>query len=159
MKRVLPLVLLCIAAAALAQSKRAFTIEDLYRAKGVGELTLSPDGKTLAFTVTTSDLPRAKRTTKIWLMDADGQNARAVTNGAGDSSPHFSPDGKQLSFSRDSNIYLLPLAGGEAKQLTSISTGVSDPLWSPNGSGSPSPPTSIPSAAPTTPATRRSPSA
>jgi dipeptidyl aminopeptidase/acylaminoacyl peptidase len=129
----LSIVLLFVAAAAFAQSKRAFTIEDLYRVKNVGDLALSPDGKTLAFTVTTSDLPRAKRSTKIWVMDADGQHAHAITNGDGDSSPRFSPDGKQLAFVRDSNLYLLPLAGGEAKQLTSISTGVSDPLWSPNG--------------------------
>src|SRR5437016_9825751 len=122
-----------VAAAAFAQSKRPFTIEDLYRAKGVSDLTLSPDEKTLAFTVATTDLPRAKRTTKIWAMDVDGQNARALTNGDGDSTPRFSPDGRQLAFIRDSNLYLLPLSGGEARQLTSISTGVSDPLWSPNG--------------------------
>ncbi len=133
MKRALSFVLLFAAAAAFAQAKRAFTIEDFYRAKGISELTLSPDGKMLAFTVSASDLPRAKRSTKIWLMDADGQNARAVTNGDGDSSPHFSPDGKQIAFVRDSNLYLLPLGGGEARQLTSISTGVSDPLWSPDG--------------------------
>src|SRR6266576_1847703 len=129
----LSLGLLFVAAAALAQSERAFTIEDLYRVKNPSDLALSPDGKTLAFTVTTSDLPRAKRSSKIWLMDADGQNVHAVTRGDGDSSPRFSPDGRQLAFVRDSNLYLLPLAGGEAKQLTSISTGVSDPLWSPDG--------------------------
>jgi len=132
MKRAISLCLLFVAAAAFAQ-KRAFTIEDLYRAKGLSDLTLSPDGKTLAFAVTTSDLARAKRSTKIWVMDADGQNARALTNGDGDGAPRFSPDGKQLAFVRDSNIYLLPLAGGEAKQLTSASTGAGDPLWSPNG--------------------------
>jgi dipeptidyl aminopeptidase/acylaminoacyl peptidase len=133
MKRVLSIALLFVAAVAFAQSKRAFTIEDLYRAKGISDLTLSPDNKTLAFTITTSDLPHAKRSSKVWLMDVDGQNARTITRGDGDSSPRFSPDGKQLAFLRDSNLYLLPLAGGEAKELTSISTGVSDPLWSPDG--------------------------
>ena len=116
-----------------AQSKRAFTIEDLYRVKNVGDLALSPDGRMLAFTVTTSDLPHAKRTSNIWVMDVDGKNAHALTQGSGDSTPRFSPDGKQLAFLRDSNLYLLPLAGGEAKQLTAVSTGVSDPLWSPDG--------------------------
>src|SRR6186997_2776725 len=108
MKRVLSIALLFVAAAAFAQSKRAFSIEDLYRVKGVSDLTLSPDGKTLAFTVSVSDLPRAKRTTKIWVMDIDGQNARELTNGDADASPRFSPDGKQLAFVRDSNLYLLP---------------------------------------------------
>src|SRR5947209_18588217 len=133
MKRLLAFALLLFAAAALAQTKRAFTIEDLYRAKGISELTLSADEKTLAFTVSTTDLPRAKRTSKIWVMNVDGSNAHALTNGDGDSGPHFSPDGKQLAFIRDSNVYLLPLAGRQARQLTSVSGAVSDPLWSPNG--------------------------
>src|SRR2546430_17651353 len=71
MKRALSLALLFVAAAAFAQSKRAFTIEDFYRVKGIADLTLSPEGTTLAFTVSTNDLPHAKRSTKIWIMDAD----------------------------------------------------------------------------------------
>src|SRR5437763_16691699 len=133
MKRALPVALLFVAAAVFAQSKRAFTIEDFYRVKGISDLKLSPDEKSLAFTVTTSDLPHAKRSSKIWLMDADGQNARTITRGDGDSSPRFSPAGNQLAFLRDSNLYLLPLAGDDATQLTSIPTGLSDPLWSPAG--------------------------
>jgi Tol biopolymer transport system component len=31
------------------------------------------------------------------------------------------------------NLYLLPLNGGEPHRLTNISTGISDPLWSPDG--------------------------
>src|SRR5207248_1336986 len=126
-------VVLFVAAAVAAQPKRAFTIEDLYRVKGLGDLSLSPDRRMLLFTVTTSDLPRAKRSTKIWTMDPDGANARPLTQGDADSSPRFSPDGKQIAFVRDSNLFLLPLGGGEPKQLTHISSGVSDPLWSPNG--------------------------
>lgn len=117
----------------LAQQKRAFTIEDLYRVKNVGDLNVSPDGKTLAFTITSSDLARAKRKTSIWLSDADGANLRQFTFGDSDSSPRFSPDGSTLLFLRAGNIHLLSLRGGEAKQLTTISTGVSDPLWSPDG--------------------------
>ncbi|HKS23354.1 MAG TPA: S9 family peptidase [Thermoanaerobaculia bacterium] len=132
MKRLLCLLFL-VAVPALAQTKRAFTIEDLYRVRGLGDLSLSPDGATVLFTVVTSDLPHAKRTTRIWAMNADGSNARELTHGDSDTSPHFSPDGKSIAFLRSDNIYLLPLGGGEAKQLTTLSTGVSDPLWSPDG--------------------------
>jgi dipeptidyl aminopeptidase/acylaminoacyl peptidase len=133
MKRLLLVSLsLFVAAGAFAQ-KRAFTIEDLYRIRNVGQLSLSPDGRSLLFTVSTSDLPHAKRTTRVWMMDNDGANARELTHGDSDSSPHFSPDGKTIAFLRGGNLYLLPLGGGEARQLTNVSTGISDPLWSPDG--------------------------
>ena len=128
---------LLLASAAQAQ-KRAFTIEDLYRIKSISDVHISPDGKSVAYVVGTSDLPRAKRVSHIWLMDVDGRNARQLTYGdKGESSPRFSPDGKRLLFisSRDGSpsLYTMPMIGGEARRLTSISTGVSDPLWSPDG--------------------------
>jgi dipeptidyl aminopeptidase/acylaminoacyl peptidase len=134
MKRyLLPLFALALALPVLAQQKRAFALEDLYRLKSVGELAVSPDGKMLAFTVTSSDLPRAKRTSSIWVMDADGANMRQLTQGEHDSGPSFSPDGRTLAFMRDSNVHLLPLRGGEPRQLTKLSTGVAEPVWSADG--------------------------
>lgn len=53
-------VFLLVSVSASAQ-KRAFTIEDLYRVKGLGDLELSPDARTLALTVTTSDLNASVR--------------------------------------------------------------------------------------------------
>ncbi|MFZ0822085.1 MAG: S9 family peptidase, partial [Terriglobales bacterium] len=130
-------VLLAISSAA---AKRAFTIEDLYRIRGIDALHVSPDGKTILYTLYTNDLAKAKRTGHIWLMDADGKNTRQFTFGEkGESSPSFSPDGKSIAFisSRDGsdndNLYVISASGGEARQLTNISTGVGDPLWSPDG--------------------------
>ncbi len=127
--------LLCAGAYA---AKRAFTIEDLYRLRQVRELTLAPDGKTVYFTVTARDLPKAKSATHIWMMSAGGGEPRQLTSHEkGESSPAVSPDGRQLAFvsSRDgtANLYLLAVDGGEARRLTNISTGVSDPRWSPDG--------------------------
>jgi dipeptidyl aminopeptidase/acylaminoacyl peptidase len=133
------IVLLCAAVGVASPApKRAFTIEDLYRIKSVSDVHLSPDGRHVVYALTTSDLARAKRTTQLWLMDADGRDPRQLTHGdQGASSPAFSPDGRWISFvsSRDgnANLYLLPLSGGEPTQLTRISTGVSDPLWAPDG--------------------------
>lgn len=133
MKRTLVVALTLLAAIPLLAQKRAFTLEDVYRVKAVGDLTATEDGSRIAFTVTTRDLPHAKSSKKIWIANADGSDMRAVTNGDGDGSPSFSHDGKSLAFVRDNNIYILSLAGGEARKLTDFSTGVSDPLWSPNG--------------------------
>ncbi|HKP13133.1 MAG TPA: S9 family peptidase [Blastocatellia bacterium] len=140
MKRRLTLliILLVLPLGAARAQKRAFTLEDLYRVKSVSDVHWSPDGKTIVYAVSTSDLPRAKRTTQIWLMGADGSSARQITTGDKSSAaPVFSPDGKWIAFisARDGepNLYVMPAAGGEARRVTRISTGVSDPVWSPDG--------------------------
>jgi len=133
-------ILLCIPLVAIPgfAAKRAFTIQDLYRIRNIGDLHVSPDAKTVLFTLQTSDLSKAKQVRHIWMMDADGKNVRQFTFGEkGESSPIFSPDGKQIAFittrDGDDNLYVISTAGGEARQLTRISTGVSEPLWSPDG--------------------------
>ncbi len=118
--------------------EKPFTIEDLYKLKGVADPQVSPDGRTIAYVVTTSDLAEVKRTSRIWAIDASGSNRRPLTSGEKrDSSPRWSPDGQSLAFvsnrSEKSQIWILPTAGGEAWQLTDLSTGASDPMWSPDG--------------------------
>lgn len=122
----------------LIGQKRAFSIEDLYRVKNISDLHVSPDGTTLIFVVSTSDLARAKRSSHVWAMEIDGTNPRQWTvSDKSESSPLFSPDGKQILFisSKDgsANLYLMRAGGGEWRKLTSVSTGVSDPLWSRDG--------------------------
>jgi len=137
-RRLVPCALAVVLCADVYAAKRAFTIADLYRLRQVSDLTLSPDGATISFTVTTRDLPKAQSASHIWMMSAGGGAPRQLTlHEKGESAPAFSPDGKQLAFiaSRDgtANVYVLPLDGGEARKLTNISTGAADPLWSPDG--------------------------
>jgi dipeptidyl aminopeptidase/acylaminoacyl peptidase len=139
MSRISAAVLLLFLLHPYAQSaaKRAFTLEDLYRVKSVSGLDVSSDGKSAVFSLTVSDLARAKRATQVWRIGTNGEDPRQLTfHEKGASSPFFSPDGKWISFvsARDGspNLYLLPASGGEARQLTKVSTGVSDPRWSPD---------------------------
>jgi dipeptidyl aminopeptidase/acylaminoacyl peptidase len=129
---------LFLLAAPIHAAKRAFSIEDLYRYRHVEDMHLSPDGRTIALTLAAYDLGKAKRSSHIWLMDADGGNARQFTFGdANESLPIFSPDSKWIAFVRgtgdEDEIYIIPVNGGGARKLTNVSTGVSDPLWSPDG--------------------------
>ena len=90
-QKLLSLIFMTLALSTAAQAqKRAFSIEDLYRIKSISDVHFSPDGKSVVYVVATSDLPRAKRVSHIWLMDADGRNTRQLTWGAkGENSPRF----------------------------------------------------------------------
>ncbi len=123
--------------AAFAQ-KKPFAIEDLYKLKTVGDPQVSPDGRRIAFTVTESNLAEGKSKSEIYLMDADGNNIRKVTdNPAADYHPRWSPDGKSLLFlstrHEGPQAWLLPLSGGEPTQVTHFTTGVSDAAWTFDG--------------------------
>ena len=123
---------------ASAAERRAFTIADLYRVKGVAEPALSPDGRSVAFAVTTTDLPAIQQQTNIWRVDADGQNARALTVAdKRDSSPSFSPDGTVLAFlstrAGDPQVFFLPTGGGEAEKKTDVPGGVGAFRFTPDG--------------------------
>src|SRR6476661_2344696 len=137
-KHLLLFVILVLVPFTASAQKRAFAIEDFYKVKSISDIHVSPDGKSLIYVLTTSDLPRAKRAGHIWMMGTDGKNPRQLTSGdTGENSPTFSPDGKWISYvaAKDgtSQLYVMPSAGGEAKKVTNISTGVSDPVWSPDG--------------------------
>jgi dipeptidyl aminopeptidase/acylaminoacyl peptidase len=135
--RVVAFLLLMAVPSVAAAQKRAFTIEDLYRVKAIPGFALSPDERTVVYVAASTDLPRAKRTAKLWMAGSDGSGARQITFGDGnESDPAFSPDGRWIAFvsTRDGSaqIYVLPIGGGEARKVTSVSTGVSSPTWSPD---------------------------
>ena len=136
-KTFLLLLSVAIITAAFAQ-KRPFAIEDLYKIKAIVDPQISPDGKSIAFTVTENNLAEGKSKTEVYLMDADGNNIRKVTdNPAADDHPRWSPDGKSLLFlstrHEGPQAWLLPLAGGEPTQVTHFTTGVSDAVWTSDG--------------------------
>jgi len=76
---------------------------------------------------------------EIRIMDANGQNDRALTNnGYYDGEPDWSPGGNLIAYESlvggDSDIYSIPAAGGSPTQLTTSSEPDRHPDWSPDGS-------------------------
>ncbi len=138
MRKVLIFVLTLLLVSYSFAQKRAFTIADFYKIKNVTDPQISPDGKKIAYVVSTSNLEKGTSNSDIFVMNADGSNIRQLTfSEKGDSYPRWSPDGKWLMFlstRKDGpQIWLMPTVFGELKQLTRISTGVSNPIWSPDG--------------------------
>lgn len=135
---ILAISLTSIAATKSAQTPRTFTIDDLLKVRRVSDPQVSPDGKTIAFTIADTDKTANKRVTQIYVVPADGGDPRAITNEPQSSlSPRWSPDGKRIAFisARDgeSQVWTIEPETGTVKKITNISTGADAPLWSPDG--------------------------
>ena len=116
--------------------KRAFTIEDLYKVKGVYSVSLSPDGKTICYTSSSSDLKNQKSSSDIYIMNADGSHAKAFTEDGKSSSAVWSKDGKSIFFTNyekgTAQVYRMNLATCEAEQVTDYELGIDNPVISPD---------------------------
>lgn len=132
------LTLLAIIPAFAADKRRPMKIEDLYQLKRLSDPQISPDGKLVAYTVSTVDLESNSSSSAIWVVPSDGKGTpKQLTTNRKDRHPRWSPDGKHIAFesnrSGSPQIWIIALDGGEAHPLTSISTGASGPVWSRDG--------------------------
>jgi len=118
-------------------AKHPITFDDMIHMHRVAEPQISTDGKWVAYTVTTPDMEANRNASNLWLVPTAGGAALQLTQSGHDSSPVWSPDGKTLAFlsSRDgtSQVYLLSMEGGEAQEVTHLSTGADIVKWSPDG--------------------------
>ena len=114
--------------------------QDVYELTGVADPRLSPDGATVAYVVGRVDKDANEYRSAIWLAAADGSAPpRRFTSGEkSDADPRWSPDGTQLAFTSNradkaSQLYVMPVAGGEPRKLTSLKEDVTQAAWSPDG--------------------------
>jgi dipeptidyl aminopeptidase/acylaminoacyl peptidase len=119
-------------------AKRRFTPDDLFLLKTVSDPQVSPDGKLVAYVVSWPERENDETRYSIYLAPIDGRTpARRFTHGKKDHSPRWSPDGKQLAFISDrgdkNQLFVAPMDGGEARQVTYSKWGIGQPAWSPDG--------------------------
>ncbi|MGW4686502.1 protein kinase domain-containing protein [Streptomyces sp. NPDC004244] len=90
----------------------------------------SPDRRSFAYTQVTA------QGSAVWTADADGSNARRITAIAG-GRVSWSPDGGRLAVLRAEKgvqqLFVVNVADGSARQVTSGTAHVEDPAWSPDG--------------------------
>jgi Tol biopolymer transport system component len=137
----LALLLLVAQSSALAKDAgRDIQIDDYFALKSVGSPHVSPDGKWVAYTVTTKDLKNDRTSSQLWLVPTAGGKPRPMTaKGSSFWSPSWSPDGRYLTFAapskgQGSQLFSLDLrGGGERVQITNIEGGIGGYKWSPDG--------------------------
>lgn len=134
---------------AAQNARHPMTFDDVMSLRSLGSVEMSPDGRTIAYTVSDWIHPAAgsasetpSRRSHIWIVNTGGGAPHQLTfSDQGESSPKWSPDGRTIAFvssrgepGQKSQIWLLPIDGGEARPLTKAHDGAGGFTWSPDGS-------------------------
>ncbi|MGA2887724.1 MAG: S9 family peptidase [Terracidiphilus sp.] len=128
---------------ASAPAKRPMTFDDLMKMRRLGDTAVSPDGKWLAYSVTTVNLDQNTKTPELFIQPIAGGDAKPLTVAQPrDSGVQFAPDGHSVLFlsgrEGGQQIWLADFDGStgmtsNTKKLTGISTEADNAIWSPDG--------------------------
>ena len=129
---------LTIALSAFAVTKAPFTLDAMMRLSRIDDPQLSPDGKTVAFTVQTVDMANNTKPSAIYTIPVSGGAPQRLTNeGNTNARPRWTPDSKRILFVSDrkdgSQIWSMNADGTDPKQITNIPTGADGQTISPDG--------------------------
>ena len=125
--------------ATVATAARPMQVDDLFKFLRVSDAQISPDGFWIAYVVTKVDLDANKSSSNLWLADVAGKNPpkRLTSTDKKDRHPRWSPDGKRILFessrSGETQLWTIDIRGGEARQITNLSTEASGAIWSADG--------------------------
>lgn len=114
------------------------TFEQVIALRGASGAAISPDGRSIVFSVRTTDWGANRFDSELWLS-RDGAAPFPLTRTEKTSSfgARWSPDGKSIAFVADrgnkSQIHLIRPDGGEAQPITSHGESVGNFRWSPDG--------------------------
>jgi dipeptidyl aminopeptidase/acylaminoacyl peptidase len=128
-----------LATGALA-APRGLTVDDLVNMERIGSPAVSPDATRVVYTVRSTDMGKNRGHTELWMVDLRGAKPAPMrlTNGTANSSdPEWSPNGDAVYFlssrSGSSQVWRLPLAGGEAARVTDLPLDVDNFRLAPGG--------------------------
>ena len=127
---------------AAAAQQTPFGVDDAINLTRVSDPRMSPDGERVLFSRSELDWDENERITSLWIVNADGTDARRFTGEDGDSGARWSPDGRWVAFLRSSGdgeerrrqVFLIRTDGGEARALTGHATSVRSFEWGDAGS-------------------------
>lgn len=120
-----------------AGESRTPTFEEVLTFETPGDITISPDGLYILYTVRTADMKENEYISHIWMIKTrDGETLRITQGSVSSYSPLWAPDSRSFAFLRDvddkSQVHVMSPFGGEARPVTTSKTGVNNYCWSPD---------------------------
>ena len=138
MKLFMVITILLFATVLTAQKNASVSFEKWLSLKNVGAPVISPDGKTIVYTVSSTDWASNSYDSELWMYrqgEVPVQLTRTVKNSS--TYARFSPDSKFVSFLADrgdkTQVYIISINGGEAISVTKDEDGISSYEWGPDG--------------------------
>ena len=135
MKNLVFAVLLCVPTFAAGR----FDITHLDKITRVADPQISPDGKSIVVVVSRPNYAEDRYDADLVVVDVLSGRRRALTHDRrGISSPRWTPAGDRLAFlatgaNAKPQIFVMPMSGGDAIQITKSATGVQQFSWRPDG--------------------------
>lgn len=130
MKSTTLFLLFILFASGLNAQKKPFTIEEFYKIKSVGSPVLSNSGERIAYSVTEYDLPAAKTTSTVYVMNKNGSSLKSISDKLpGAYSPFWSVSDDLYLLSKG-QLYKYSFDKDNVEQLTDFYPGISAPVVS-----------------------------
>ena len=128
--------MICSSLSYANEKTHSFSIHDMLAMERISDPQVSPDGKSIVFTLRKTDMDANRGRTDLWLVDVDGNNLRQLTSHtASDFNPRWSSCGKYVWFlstrSGSSQVWGISVSGGEARQFTDLPLDVGNLVVSP----------------------------
>jgi Tol biopolymer transport system component len=131
------LAILALSAATLAAQQQPFTVEAMLKIARISDPQLSPDGKTVTFTVQTVEIDKNIKPSQIYIVSVSGGSPRAITHDSNNERPRWAPDSRHVVFTSTrggtSQIWIMDPDGTASKQLTHLSSEAEGASLSPDG--------------------------
>ena len=138
MKFIIATAFVITAASAAAQKNASVSFEKWISLKTAANPVISPDGKTVVYSITSTDWASNSYDTELWMKRENNepvQLTRTLKNSS--TNARFTPDNRFVSFLADRGdkvqLYIIAINGGEAMPVTKDEDGINSYEWSPDG--------------------------
>jgi len=127
----------CALLVAVPAGAARYDLNSAAKAVRLADPQIDPQGKHIALVASRANYEDNRFEAELLLVDIASRSNRLLSSRRGLTQPRWSPAGDRLSFISVTDgkpqVFLLPLSGGEAVQLTKVPKGVQHYAWSPDG--------------------------